>query len=96
MVLVMVMTVCLLVYATWEYRIRKALKDHEATFPDQRGQRIQHPTARWVLHYFVGIHKRCQAGHWPIVLHLTAGATDARRFWTPMAARAGDRTSGSP
>jgi transposase len=56
MALLMVMTVCLLVYAAVEYRIRQALKDHAATFPDQRDQRIPHPTARWVFHYFVGIH----------------------------------------
>jgi hypothetical protein len=55
-----------------EYRIRQALKDHEATVPDQRGKRIQHPTARWVFHCFVGIHLLCQAGQWPIVLNLTA------------------------
>jgi transposase len=35
MALVMVMTLCLLVYAALEYRIRQALKDHAATFPDQ-------------------------------------------------------------
>jgi transposase len=71
MALCMVMTVCLLVYAAWEYRIRQALKEHEATFPDQKGKRIQYPTARWVLHYVVGIHLLCQAGQWPIVLNLT-------------------------
>jgi hypothetical protein len=49
------MTVCLLVYAALEYRIRKALTDHGATFPNQQGQSVQNPTARWVLHYFVGI-----------------------------------------
>jgi transposase len=46
----MVMTVCLLVYAALEYRIRTALKEHAATFPDQKGKRIQNPTARWVFH----------------------------------------------
>jgi transposase len=71
MALLMVMTVCLLVYAALEYRIRQALNDHEATFPDQQGKRIQHPTARWVFHYFVGIHLLCQTGQWPIVLNLT-------------------------
>jgi transposase len=69
--LLMVMTVCLLVYAAVEYRIRQALKDHEATFPDQTGKRIQHPTARWVFHSFVGIHLLCQAGQWPMVRNLT-------------------------
>jgi transposase len=72
MALLMVMTACLLVYAALEYRIRKALNDQAATFPDQRGKRIQHPTARWVFHYFVGIHLLCQAGQWPMVLNLTA------------------------
>ena len=71
MALLMVMTVCLLVYAAVEYRLRKALKDPEATFPDQTGKRIQHPTARWVFHDFVGLHWLCQAGQWPTVLNLT-------------------------
>jgi transposase len=50
MALLMVMTVCLLVYAALEYRIRHALQDQGATFPDQKGKRTQHPTARWVFH----------------------------------------------
>jgi transposase len=71
MALLMVMTVCLLVYAAWEYRIRQELKNHAATFPDHKGKRIQHPTARWVFQYFVGLHMLCQAGQWPMVLNLT-------------------------
>jgi len=71
MALLMVMTVCLLVYAALEYRLRQALKGQEATFPDQKGKRIPNPTARWVFHYFVGIHLLCQAGQWPMVLNLT-------------------------
>jgi transposase len=71
MALLMVMTVCVLVYAALEYRLRQGLNAQAATFPAQRGKRIQHPTARWVFHYCVGIHVRCQAGQWPIVLNLT-------------------------
>jgi hypothetical protein len=71
MTLFMVMTVCSLVYAALEYRIRQALKAHEATSPDQKGKQIRNPTARWVLQYCVGIHLLCQADQWPIVLHLT-------------------------
>ena len=56
MALLMVMTVCLLVYAALEYRIRMAPKEHGATFPAQKGQRIPNPATRWVFHYFVGIH----------------------------------------
>ena len=63
MALLMVMTVCLLVYAALEYRIRQALQAQDATFPNQKGQWVQNPTARWVFHYFVGIHllKYCRA-----------------------------------
>jgi transposase len=71
MALLMVMTVCLLVYAALEYRIRQALKDQEATFPDQKGKRIHNPTARWVFHYFAGIHLLSVSGQWPLVLNLT-------------------------
>lgn len=71
MALLMVMTVCLLVYAALEYRIRNALKNHGATFPNQMGTPVQNPTARWVCHYFVGIHVLLIPGHWPLVLNLT-------------------------
>ena len=71
MALLMVMTICLLVYAALEYRIRTALKEHETTFPDQKGKRIQNPTARWVFHYFVGIHLLFIPAQWPIVINLT-------------------------
>jgi transposase len=71
MALLMVMTVCLLVYAALEYRIRRALQEHNATFPDQKGKRIQTPTARWVFHYFVGIHVLYIPGQGLMMLHLT-------------------------
>jgi transposase len=72
MALLMVMTVCVLVYAALAYRIRQALPDQAATFPNQRGKRLQQPTARWVFQDVVGIPLLCQAGQWPIVLNLTA------------------------
>jgi transposase len=71
MALLMIMTVCLLVYAALEYRIRAALKAHGATFPDQKGKPVQNPTARWIFHYFVGIHLLSVSGQWPLVLNLT-------------------------
>jgi transposase len=71
MALLMVMTVCLLVYAALESRIRTALQEQEATLPDQKGRRIQNPTARWVFHYFVGIHVLRIPGQPYIVLNLT-------------------------
>ena len=71
MALVMVMTVCVLVYAALEYRIRTALKEHGATFPDHKGKRIQNPTARWVFHYFVGMPGLSIPGQGLMVLNLT-------------------------
>jgi transposase len=72
MALLMVMTVCLLVYAALEYRIRKALQDHDATFPNQKGQPVQNPTARWVFQSFVGIHVLRIPGQWDsVVMNLT-------------------------
>jgi transposase len=71
MALLMAMTVCLLVYAALEYRLRKALKAQQATVPNHKGHPIQPPTARWVFHYFGGIYLLLMPGHWPLVLNLT-------------------------
>jgi transposase len=71
MALLMVMTICVLVYAALEYRMRTALKEHAATFPDQKGKRLQHPTARWVFHDFVGMHVLFIPGQGLMVLNLT-------------------------
>ncbi len=56
MVLMMIMTLCLLVYAALEYRIRQSLQQHEETFPTQLGTATAKPTARWVFQFFAGIH----------------------------------------
>lgn len=56
MALMMIMTLCLLVYAALEYRIRQALFQAKQTFPNQSGQMTSRPTARWVFQFFTGIH----------------------------------------
>jgi transposase len=72
MALLMVMTVCLLVYAALASRLRTARKDHGATFPDQQGKPTQTPTARWVFHDLVGIHVLLIPGPWDyLVVNLT-------------------------
>jgi transposase len=53
--LLMIMTLCLLIYCALEYRIRQALAQHQADFPDQKNQKNQKPTARWVFFCFQGI-----------------------------------------
>jgi len=54
--LLMIMTLCLLVYAALEYRIRQQLRKEERTVPNQVGKPVQNPTARWIFECFVGIH----------------------------------------
>ena len=56
MALLMVMTLCLLVYAALEHRIREGLRQQGQSFLDQKGKPSQRPTARWVFQSFVGIH----------------------------------------
>jgi transposase len=72
MALLMVMTVCLLVYAALEHRLRRALGEHDETFPDQKGRATQRPTARWVFHAFVGIHVLLGVTDKPMILNLQA------------------------
>lgn len=70
MALLMVMTVCLLVYAALESRIRQALKAQQTTCPTHKGQPVQNPTARWVFQSFVGSHLLRMPGAGALVLHL--------------------------
>jgi transposase len=70
MALMMVMTLCLLVYAALEYRLRQALQQHDQTFPNQKGQPTRTPTARWVFQFFTGIHLLVIAQKQLLVLNL--------------------------
>jgi len=53
--MLMIMTLCLMVYAALEYKIRKELKEQDKTFPNQLGKPVQNPTARWVFECFFEI-----------------------------------------
>jgi transposase len=70
MALMLVMTLCLLVYAALEHRIREQLQTQGHSFPHQSGQPTSHPTARWVFQYFVGIHLLVLADGQELVLNL--------------------------
>jgi transposase len=56
--LLMVMTLCLFVYACLEHKIQNVLKEDENQpfFKNQKGKLTRKPSARWVFHCFVGIH----------------------------------------
>ncbi|UCH26332.1 MAG: IS1634 family transposase [Trueperaceae bacterium] len=56
MALLMVMTLCLLVYAALEHRIRNTLAQNEAVVPNQKGKPTATPTARWVFEMFLDVH----------------------------------------
>jgi transposase len=70
MALMMVMTLCLLVYAALEYRIRETLDMKNKTFPNQKGKPVSNPTARWVFQFFSGIHLLIVEGVQQTVLNL--------------------------
>jgi len=50
--MLMIMTLCLMVYAALEYKIRKELKAQNKTFPNQLGKPVQNPTTRWIFESF--------------------------------------------
>lgn len=52
----MIMTLCLLVYAAIEYKVRKKLRENGEDFLDQKRKPTQNPTARWVFFCFLGLH----------------------------------------
>ncbi len=68
--LLMVMTSCLMVYASPVHQIRKTLKDKACYFPDQKKKPSQAPTARWVFQCFENITVLYQAEHIPLVMNL--------------------------
>ena len=53
--LMMVMTLCLMVYNVAEYRLRESLKRDEETLPNQKGKAVTNPTVRWVFQLMEGI-----------------------------------------
>lgn len=53
--LLMVMTLCLMVYAALEHQIRKKLVEQGRYFPNMKYQPHQRPTARWVFQCFQGL-----------------------------------------
>jgi transposase len=53
--LMMIMTLCLLVYNVSQYRLREALKAQNETLPNQINKPIQNPTMRWIFQIMEGI-----------------------------------------
>lgn len=53
--LMMVMTLCLMVYNVAQSRLREALKERDETLPNQLGKEVRTPTMRWVFQLMEGI-----------------------------------------
>lgn len=53
--LMMVMTLCLLVYNFAQHKIRMSLKDTKDTLPNQLNKQIQNPTLRWIFQLMEGV-----------------------------------------
>ena len=79
--LMMVMTLCLLVYNVAQYRLRKTLEDEQETLPNQRNRPIQNPTLRWIFQIMEGISIVRIAGEMTqdIVKEFVTNLTDLRK-----------------
>lgn len=53
--LMMVMTLCLMVYNIAQYKLREALKEKNETLPNQIGKEVKNPTMRWVFQIMEGV-----------------------------------------
>ena len=53
--LVMILCLCLLVYALAESKLRKTLAAEKRTIPNQIGKPIQNPTMRWIFQMLEGV-----------------------------------------
>jgi transposase len=56
LVLMMVMTLALLVYAIGQRQLRQSLAQAQATLPDQKGKPTARPTLRWLCQCFLSVH----------------------------------------
>ena len=53
--LMMIMTLCLMVYNMAQFYLRKALKVNNDTVPNQSGKPVQNPTSRWIFRMMLDV-----------------------------------------
>jgi len=70
MAILMIMTLCLLVYAALEFVTRTLLKKENLTFNNQVGKPIQNPTMKWIFQCFEGVHILYLTDNKQVVLNL--------------------------
>ena len=55
--LMMIMTLCLMVYGVSQYDLRLALKKAEKTLPNQKRKPTEMPSMKWIYYLFSGVHE---------------------------------------
>ncbi len=68
--ILMVMTLCLLVYSALEYATRTLLRKNDLSFPNQQGKLVQNPTMKWIFEFFEGVHVLYTTDNQQIILNL--------------------------
>jgi len=53
--LMMIMTLCLMIYNVGQYRVREQLKAQKSTLPNQLDKEVENPTLRWIFQIMEGI-----------------------------------------
>lgn len=53
--LMMIMTLCLMIYNVGQYKLRCQLKEKDETLPNQINKAVQNPTLRWIFQIMEGI-----------------------------------------
>ncbi len=73
--LMMIMTLCLLIYNLGQHHVRQELKKQGKTLPNQKGQPIENPTLRWIFQMM----KAINVVHYPGQAPVTLGLNDNKR-----------------
>jgi transposase len=84
--LMMVMTLCLMVYSFAQHYLRQALAEAQDTIPNQLGKPTDKPTIKWVFRMFNGVQVWVipqSSGVQELVVNLTAVLRKIIRYFGP-------------
>jgi len=73
--LMMIMTLCLMIYNLGQHQVREKLKQEKETLPNQKGKAVDNPTLRWIFQMMNAI----TIAHYPGQPSQTMGLNDKKR-----------------
>ncbi len=82
--LMMVMTLCLMVYGISQYKLRQSMKKQNVSIPNQAGKMTQNPSMKWVYFLFRSVHElhiQTQTTINRVVLNVHEGLQDIIRHF---------------